>query len=247
MERGRRAGGFTLVELLVTIAIISMLIALLLPALAAARRQAQLIQCASNLRQIGVAYHSHLADNQDYFPFYRDSQGNPSSYNLQWTVGGAQPSRMPAKEQSPVRPLNPYVGDGVSDVAGAQVFHCPNDTGVRHRDGGPGVSQGHTAFEWFGNSYMTNANLLWRHDGKIHHRRRVSEVRITHDRVILAGDAQWFYGSNFVSVWRADAHGPIELANIVFLDGSVRSTQMQFATRHTPHYTVRLRPPADGN
>jgi prepilin-type N-terminal cleavage/methylation domain-containing protein len=56
--------GFTLIELLVVIAIIAVLIALLLPAVQAAREAARRAQCASNLRQIGLAmqnYHTALA------------------------------------------------------------------------------------------------------------------------------------------------------------------------------------------
>ncbi|MFN3165491.1 MAG: type II secretion system protein [Phycisphaeraceae bacterium] len=60
--------GFTLIELLVVVSIIALLIAILLPALGAARRSAQHAQCLSNLKQVFTASFAWAAENDDYLP-----------------------------------------------------------------------------------------------------------------------------------------------------------------------------------
>jgi prepilin-type N-terminal cleavage/methylation domain-containing protein len=72
----RRGQGFTLIELLVVIAIIAILAALLLPALAAAKRKAARTQCLSNLHQLYAACVMYSGDFNDWYPVWDDPDGS---------------------------------------------------------------------------------------------------------------------------------------------------------------------------
>ena len=72
--------GFTLIELLVVIAIIALLMALLMPAMGKAREQARAAKCMSNLRQWGLVYSMHTADNEGRFDGFIDE-----TVNFLWT------------------------------------------------------------------------------------------------------------------------------------------------------------------
>ena len=102
----RAMHGFTLIELLVVISIIALLIAILLPALSAARESAKQIQCLSNLRQIMVGMNAYSVDNKD---------------NLVATA--------PGRHSDPVKAgmMDPFELSMADQFQGLEFLHCPQD------------------------------------------------------------------------------------------------------------------------
>ncbi len=84
-----RAHSFTLIELLVVIAIIAILASLLLPSLQAAKERSKRTGCINNLRQLGVATHMYVDENEEFWPvmywtFTAAPAGNWNPNNIWW-------------------------------------------------------------------------------------------------------------------------------------------------------------------
>src|SRR3954468_12162584 len=115
MHRKRRA--FTLVELLVVVGVIAILIALLMPALTRARESARRTACASNLRQLSMAFAMYYRDNGQRYPNSAHVGAQPEDW-IYW-----QSSRELGDS-----PIARYLNTG--DPEG---FRCPSDDVDSHR------------------------------------------------------------------------------------------------------------------
>jgi prepilin-type N-terminal cleavage/methylation domain-containing protein/prepilin-type processing-associated H-X9-DG protein len=149
----RRA--FTLIELLVVIAIIGVLIALLLPAVQAAREAARRSQCTNNLKQLGLAVHNYATANSvfplggsrnpfDFPASYDSGNQDPKTGYPSWDGWSAHALMLSYLEQAPLySAINFNFGTGArgSNYGGAQVnstvyntivgvFMCPSDGNV---------------------------------------------------------------------------------------------------------------------
>lgn len=119
----RRRSGFTLVELLVVIAIIGILVALLLPAVQAAREAARRSQCLNNMKQIGLALHNYH-DTYRVFPFGQGGTGNRYSalaLMLPFMEQGNLHSRIDFN-LVPTAPANDF-----ARLTELPLFRCPSD------------------------------------------------------------------------------------------------------------------------
>ncbi len=132
------SGAFTLVELLVVVAIIGLLLSLLLPALDKALDTASIMQCTSNTRNIAQAMIMYTEENQRLFPG-RTYQGTEINW---FNVLGKKGKSGASYDVDPEnRPLNQYLGENM------KIAHCPLERGDQY-------TNGRTRFDHTGTSYL---------------------------------------------------------------------------------------------
>ena len=171
----RRIGarGFTLVELLVVIAIIGILVALLLPAIQAAREAARRTQCSNNVKQLAVAMHNFHDSHKKFPRNYRQVGGNA------WEAIGANYHLLPFIEQAALydegesRPTDWGWFYGTLMNTPIQGFRCPSALPAPRRGShpngwdGPGTNYGWSTGSsvqtvWAGNNF--NGMFAYQHD-----------------------------------------------------------------------------------
>ncbi len=158
----RRDTAFTLVELLVVISIIALLIALVLPALAAAREVAKTAQCQSRQRQVGIAVTAFSTDRKGLLPENRMSV-EPSEH-VSW--------RFQLAEQN-------YLGD-------ERVWLCTmSPTDPRSEEGE--VNNGSVNVGDVASSYAINGHLVWvQFPESVEARRKISAIPRASHTVLLS-------------------------------------------------------------
>lgn len=155
-RRRRKRPGFTLVELLVVVAILSLLAALLLPVFAQARSRARESVCLSNLRQIGLAIAMYAEDYEGLYPYAIDpaDRDTPQIWEA-FPEFQAQLPTLPWLHEV----LQPY-------IKSAALFHCPGDTGIFIEDFTALLLNAKpTSFGKYGTSYLYRTEIALRHLG----------------------------------------------------------------------------------
>jgi prepilin-type N-terminal cleavage/methylation domain-containing protein len=244
-----RCRAFTLLELLIALAIIAVLVSVLLPALVHARSLSQSAVCSSNLRQLGTAFTTYVQEHR-HFP---KADSTP-----EWRYAGidfAGPQRAPLMSAS--RPLNVCYTDRLpnSGSAYAPNFRCPADRGLWRR--GPSVRQPGVSvigdlscYEFFGNSYRANTLLFDSTAAGIDALSRPlydHDITVAPSRLLVTGDAVWYYATRrregplaeidagFDASWHRGAnHG-----HMTAWDGSVRDAV--FTPEPQAAYTIEPR------
>lgn len=128
---------FTLIELMIVVAIIAVLAGLLLPALKTARDQAKDSCCKSQLKQIGLGVMGYVMDNNNWYPQKTyDAGGNLVNWPLL---------------------IADYVG--FSETKGPPLFHCPVGRIFLGKEATPWLSMGYDMNRYVGTNYLNNGNL----------------------------------------------------------------------------------------
>jgi prepilin-type N-terminal cleavage/methylation domain-containing protein/prepilin-type processing-associated H-X9-DG protein len=211
---------FTLMELLITLAIIGILAALLLPALSQSKRKSHQTQCVNNLHQLGLGLQNFVADNKAYPSFVAATNSdNPGTWMAQLERGGF----------TAAKPKKAFMTKGI--------WHCPSapwPAGWNGKPGGVRVSYGYNTFglgSWptnylgFRGHYVSRSELF----------APVKELEVVNPSEMMAIGDSIVGGSDFVRdrLNYLDQNGRATSRHqgridVVYCDGHVESPTLKF-------------------
>ena len=199
---------FTLIELLVVIAIIAILAALLLPALAAAKRKAQRINCVSNIKQVGIAFRLWEGDNGDRYPMAVSTVQNG------------------AKEKIYQANTAPTAGYGLTNVfcvmsnelSTPKILYCPSDSARSATTNFPSLANDSQSLSYFvcGDAMETYPQMIMDGDRNVG-----TSIQNTPALITNVTGVAWGGVGNVWWAWSAvDLH--LRVGNIGMSDGSAQ-------------------------
>ncbi|MEQ9617474.1 MAG: type II secretion system protein [Phycisphaerales bacterium] len=239
----RRSPGFTMIELLVTIAVVAILVSILLPALGGARDSARTVRCASNLRQLAIAWRVYANDYDDWaMPLaYTSFEDVGTGDSIFWWGGAGNVSGDVVYGDGF---LSPYLSDSLRE---ASVYQCPSQPEGSYV---PQGSSGRVTTTYGYNGYylcppktpgwsFTIGEQRWK---RLSHVLRPSELFVFADTLLPAstlprgtslldppmlyeGSGEWRENATPTTAFRH--HG--RAANAAHADGSVATTSAQSA------------------
>jgi prepilin-type N-terminal cleavage/methylation domain-containing protein/prepilin-type processing-associated H-X9-DG protein len=171
MPKNRIKRAFTLVEMLVVIAIVSLIMAMIFPAIGHVKESAGETHCASNLRQLGTATLAYLATWNDALPQVAAFNPMAGEDRIIGSLFGGKRGQLPMfgidQFGSDTRPLNKFLGSGsyLVDTNPADgidedvpVFQCPLDRGQPAQP--PFLPEVDSMYDFVGTSYTLNDHAL---------------------------------------------------------------------------------------
>lgn len=194
--------GFTALELLIVISVISILAALLFPAFVLVREKAQRTSCLSNLKQIGNAMEIYKQDYDGRFPYAVDPLDKNSP---------DPPFPTPFQAQIPNLPM---INEVLRPYCAPNVFRCPSDSGFDFDDRtGVLLNARPTSYEKYQTSYYYRTEFA---------ASQISDAAVkepTKINLMFDGNGRWHAGG--LDLWSR--------YNVLFADGHVKNlTRSQF-------------------